>query len=74
MKDKFEVKNVFQDIYKMIDNQFHSKISIFRADNGKEYFNEYLGNFLGKKVFFINLYVVTLLNKMVLPKQKIRIY
>lgn len=36
----------------MVDNQFHSKISIFRADNGKEYFNEYLGNFLREKGIF----------------------
>lgn len=57
MKDKSKVKNAFQDFYKMVDNQFHSKISIFRSDNGKEYFNEYLGNFLKEKRYFSSIYM-----------------
>ena len=49
MNDKPEVKNVFQDFFKMVGNQFHSTISIFQSDNEKEYFNEYLENFLIEK-------------------------
>ena len=49
MNDKSEVKNAFQDFFKMVDNQFQSTISIFQSDNGKEYFNEYLGIFFREK-------------------------
>ena len=30
----------------MVENQFQTKISILRSDNGTEFFNECLGNFL----------------------------
>lgn len=49
MNDKSEVKNVFQVFFKMVENQFQSKICLFCYDNGKEYFNEYLGNFFEEK-------------------------
>ena len=45
MNEKSEVKNMFQVFYKMVENQFQSKICLFQFDNGKEYFNEHLRNF-----------------------------
>lgn len=34
MKEKSEVESVFKNFYKMIENQFQTKISILRSDNG----------------------------------------
>ena len=36
---------MFQVFFKMVKNQFQ----LFRSDNGKEYFNEHLGNFFEEK-------------------------
>ncbi|KAL5812184.1 hypothetical protein ACOSQ3_027134 [Xanthoceras sorbifolium] len=33
----------------MIENQFNTRIQILKTDNGKEYFNSSLGNFLSNK-------------------------
>ena len=49
MKAKSEVDKIFKNFYKLIENQFQTKISILRTDNGKEYFNQYLGEFLTEK-------------------------
>ncbi|XP_060964985.1 retrovirus-related Pol polyprotein from transposon RE2 [Cannabis sativa] len=49
MREKSEVEQIFTDFYKMIENQFQTKISILRTDNGTEYFNHILGNFLKEK-------------------------
>ena len=64
---------VFNEFFKMVENQFQLKNCLFHSDNGKEYFNEYLGNVLKKKEFYINL-PATPLNKMALPKEKTYIY
>ena len=45
LNDKFEVKNVFEIFYVMVETQFNEKLKIFRSDNGREFFNEQLGNF-----------------------------
>ncbi|KAL5850211.1 hypothetical protein ACOSQ4_008224 [Xanthoceras sorbifolium] len=37
---------IFQNFVKMIQNQFETKIQIFRTDNGKEFFNNVLNKFL----------------------------
>lgn len=49
MSEKSEVEKLFKDFYNMVENQFQTKISIFRSDNGTEYFNECLENFLKEK-------------------------
>lgn len=49
IKEKSEVSDVFQRFYKLIKTQFHSKIQIFRSDNGKEFFNQNLESFFEKK-------------------------
>lgn len=46
MKKKSDVKNLFEDFYTMIENQFQTKIGILHSDNGTEYFNEHLEAFL----------------------------
>ena len=35
MKTKSEVEKIFKDFYKLIENQFQTKISILRTDNEK---------------------------------------
>ena len=45
LKDKSEVKSVFQNFYTMVLTQFQEKIKIVRSDNVKEYFNKILRNF-----------------------------
>ena len=37
MKTKSEGEKIFKDFYKLIENQFQTKISILRNDNRKEY-------------------------------------
>ena len=49
MKEKSEVGKFFQEFYNMIENQFQTKISILRIDNGTEYFNQYVEKFLKEK-------------------------
>ena len=46
---KSEVEKLFKDFYNMIETQFETKICILRSDNGTEYFNECLGDFLTNK-------------------------
>ncbi|KAL4562118.1 hypothetical protein LXL04_034312 [Taraxacum kok-saghyz] len=46
LQDKSEVGQIFQSFHKMIRTQFQTDIRILRTDNGKEYFNSILGNFL----------------------------
>ena len=49
MNKKSDVKKLFKDFYTLIENQFQTKINILRTDNGKGFFNQYLGNFLIEK-------------------------
>ena len=49
MREKFEVKRIFKEFYKMIENQFQTKISILRFDNETKYFNKVLETFLNEK-------------------------
>lgn len=49
MKEKSEVEHIFTDFYTMIETQFQTKISILRTDNGTEYLNNTLENFLIEK-------------------------
>lgn len=49
MKQKSEVQQLFKIFYNMVETQFQTKISILRTDNGKEYFNQILGQFLLEK-------------------------
>ena len=45
MHKKSEVATIFQNFYNMIENQFQTKASILRSDNGTEYYNSILGTF-----------------------------
>lgn len=58
----------------MVENQFQTKISIFCIDNGTEYFNTCLGDFLKKRTFNINPFVIVHINKMELLRERIVIY
>jgi len=49
LKDKSEVKHMFEAFYVMVETQFHEKIQIFRSDNGREFFNDRLGSFFTSK-------------------------
>ena len=49
LKDKSEAENMFKTFYKMVETQFNSRIQILRTDNGREYFNKILGEFLIEK-------------------------
>ena len=52
MQEKSEVEKFFKNFYTMIENQFQSKISILRSDNGTEYYNKVLETFLQEKGVF----------------------
>ena len=45
MAEKSEVERIFKEFYRMIENQFQTKINILRYDNGTEYFNKVLETF-----------------------------
>ena len=49
MRSKSEVAKLFKDFYFMVENQFQTKISILRSDNGTEFYNDCLGDFLLEK-------------------------
>ena len=49
MREKYEIERIFKEFYKLIESQFQTKISILRSDNGTEYFNKFLENFLNEK-------------------------
>ena len=49
MHSKSEVEKLFKEFYAFVENQFQTKISILRTDNGTEYFNQYLTSFLREK-------------------------
>ena len=49
MREKSEVEKIFKEFYRMIENQFQTKISILRSDNGTEYFNKVLETFSNEK-------------------------
>jgi hypothetical protein len=49
MHEKSEVEKIFKDFYNMIGNQFQTKISILRFDNGTAYFNKVLKSFFQEK-------------------------
>ena len=49
MKEKSEVKRIFKEFYKMIENQLQTKISILRSNNGTEYFNKVLETISNEK-------------------------
>ncbi|KAJ8766765.1 hypothetical protein K2173_007832 [Erythroxylum novogranatense] len=46
---KFEVAQIFQNFYTMVETQFYTCIGIFHSDNDIEYFNKVLGKFLKSK-------------------------
>ena len=49
MREKSEVERIFKEFYRMIENQFQTKISILTSDNGTEYFNKILETFSKEK-------------------------
>ncbi|KAA0049856.1 Beta-galactosidase [Cucumis melo var. makuwa] len=46
---KSEVPSIFQNFYHTIKTQFHTKIAILRSDNGREFQNHNLSEFLASK-------------------------
>ena len=46
LTDKTEVQSVFVNFHSMIQTRFHTKIQIFRIDNGIEYYNHSLSTYL----------------------------
>lgn len=49
MKNKSEVSQIFKTFKIMIHNQFKTQIQILRTDNGREFFNSNLGNYLSSE-------------------------
>ncbi|KAL4030324.1 hypothetical protein IC575_008560 [Cucumis melo] len=47
--DKSKVSAIFQNFYHTIETQFHKKIAILRSDNGREFQNHNLSEFLALK-------------------------
>ena len=43
MKDKFETSHIFQAFHKMIQNQFHAYVQVFKTDNAYDFLISILG-------------------------------
>ena len=46
LREKFETSQIFKNFHKMIQTQFQTHIQTLRINNGKEYFNSILGDYL----------------------------
>ncbi|KAI5324129.1 hypothetical protein L3X38_033202 [Prunus dulcis] len=46
LQTKGEVSSKFQQFYQMVDTQFHTRIQVLRSDNGREFLNHDLNQFL----------------------------
>ncbi|KAL5758013.1 hypothetical protein ACOSP7_020624 [Xanthoceras sorbifolium] len=46
MKEKSEVTNIFKNFHSLIKNQFQTNIQVFRSDNGREFVNQGLREYL----------------------------
>ncbi|KAL5754015.1 hypothetical protein ACOSP7_022235 [Xanthoceras sorbifolium] len=46
MKEKSEVTNIFKNFHSLIKNQFQTTIQVFRSDNGREFVNQGLREYL----------------------------
>jgi hypothetical protein len=64
----------FQEFYNFIENQFGFKFKTFKTDNGTEFVNEKISNFLKQKEFYTKLRMFTHHNKIIFQKEKIGIY
>ena len=62
--DKSKVSSIFQNFYHTIETQFNTKIVILRSDNGREFQNHNLSEFLISKGIVPQSSCATLLNKM----------
>ncbi|TYK02020.1 reverse transcriptase [Cucumis melo var. makuwa] len=49
VSDKSEVTSVFRDFYNIVETQFNTKIAILQSDNGREFQNYTLNEFLSSK-------------------------
>jgi len=49
MRSKSEVSDCFQNLYKMLETQYGKKVKILRSDNGTEYTNKSMQEFLKGK-------------------------
>ena len=49
MKEKIEVRQIFERFHQMIQTQFQKKIQVLRTDNATDYFNSILGDYLVKE-------------------------
>ena len=52
MKEKSDVRMIFKIFNNMVQIQFQTKIQVFRIDNGKEYFNKFLGDYFVENNIF----------------------
>ncbi|KAH9722152.1 retrovirus-related pol polyprotein from transposon RE1 [Citrus sinensis] len=52
MKEKSDVGMIFKTFNNMVQTQFQTKIQVFRTDNGKEYFNKFLGDYFVENGIF----------------------
>ena len=46
LNDKTDVRDMFKNFHSMVQTQFQTHIQILRTDNGTEYFNSILGDYL----------------------------
>ena len=52
MKEKSDVGMIFKTFNNMVQTQFQTKIQVFQTDNGKEYFNKFLGDYFVENGIF----------------------
>ena len=49
LKEKSKARETFKQFHAMVKTQFQTDIRVLRTDNGTEYFNYILGNYLSQQ-------------------------
>jgi transposase InsO family protein len=71
LHDKSETQEVLKKFLKRVQNEFDAKVKEIRSDNGSEFKNTQVEDYLDQKTSSMNFWHPILLNKMGWPKERI---
>jgi transposase InsO family protein len=71
LHDKSETQEVLKKFLKRVQNEFDAKVKKIRSDNGSEFKNTQVEDYLDQKTSSMNFWHPILLNKMGWPKERI---
>jgi hypothetical protein len=71
LHDKSETQEVLKKFLKRVQNEFDAKVKKIKSDNGSEFKNTQVEDYLDQKTSSMNFWHPILLNKMGWPKERI---